>query len=172
MKVHYTHYLKKNIALVFSATAMSFASHAQEMSTFEPSAQNFNMAGTWIYRSLHNNSDINATPEQLRLAVSVIEIPPYTGNKFTGTSTSANWRHIIHGEVMGDRLIMRATQGDETTKGWVYDYQAWIVPKWKNGIGQEVTFTGTVIRVNEHPHRTRGISKAGEVFTIYGVKKQ
>ena len=55
---------------------------------------------------------------------------------------------------------------NSNTANWEYDYQGYIVPKWKNGIQQADACAGSVIRSKPH-----GNAKAGQTATFYLVKQ-
>jgi len=133
------------------------------------------LAGQWVYRSLKNIPDPNVEIGDMKLLVAVIDIPPFTGTHFTGVMTATEHgkdvRHLLEGDIQGDRFTMRAVQGNKTTEGWVYDYTGWLVPTWKEGKNQVPTFVGSVMRVTEHPFPGGGTSHANASYTIIGMKK-
>jgi hypothetical protein len=48
-------------------------------------ANDFNLAGRWVYRSFLNAPDASEDFGKLRLALATMEIQPFSGNEFTGT---------------------------------------------------------------------------------------
>lgn len=133
------------------------------------------LAGRWVYRSIKNIADPAEDLSKMKLLVGIIEIAPFTGNHFTGTLTATNFgkdiRHILQGEIKGDRFTMTALPGNDTTEGWLYNYTGWLVPKWKDGVSQVPTFVGSVMRVTEHVFPGGGMSTSGASYTIVGMKQ-
>jgi len=54
---------------------------------------------------------------------------------------------------------------------WIYDYHAYLVPHWPNGVGQIAALVGSVIRTIPHSASQPGtVSPAGVVASFYAVK--
>lgn len=161
------------IALLSMPWTAAFAAEPADK-TVAASAAN-TLAGQWVYRSLKNIADPDVEIGTMKLLVAVIDIPPFSGTHFTGVMTATEHgkdvRHVLEGDVQGDRFTMRATQGNQTTEGWVYDYTGWVVPSWKDGKNQVPTFVGSVMRVTAHPFPGGGTSAANASYTIIGMKK-
>lgn len=169
--------LAAGAAGIASAVQAQTISGVPDFSKTSPTKGNASIAGRWLYRSLRNSTDPNIDFAKLPLLIAILDIPPYEGDQFTGTLTAtanseAGVRHIVQGAVKGDRFKMRATQGSDTTQGWVYDYEGWIVPQWDSGVDQIQTFAGSVRRVAAHafPGPGGGTSIAGASYSIIGTK--
>ena len=73
---------------IWFAAALLLMAPAQAFAEGEPlppppvpktKAASNDISGRWLYRSVQNNPDFDATPESLRLAVAVLDIKPYVG---------------------------------------------------------------------------------------------
>lgn len=165
---------------IWFAAALLLMAPAQAFAEGEPlppppvpktKAASNDISGRWLYRSVQNNPDFDATPESLRLAVAVLDIKPFKGKRFEGTLTSAYWTHRVEGEVKGNNFTMRAFPGDHNTQGWFYDYVGSFAPQWEGSPDQLRTFTGSVRRATAHAYRLGGVSEAGATYSFYGVKQ-
>ena len=172
---HLTAWAAPCLALALLASPLHAAQAAEAAEKTVASHAASMLAGKWVYRSIKNIPDPNVDIGDMKLLVAVIDIPPFSGNRFSGTMTATEHgkdvRHVLEGEVQGDRFTMRAVQGNQNTEGWVYDYTGWVVPKWKDGQAQTPTFVGSVLRVTAHPYPGGGTSHAGASYTIIGMKQ-
>jgi hypothetical protein len=64
-------------------------------------------------------------------------------------------------------LRFQGTGATDGTKGWVYDYQAYYILDWPNGVDQRPAIVGTIVRTVPH---SDGAAKAGFVATWIAVK--
>ncbi len=62
------------------------------------------------------------------------------------------------------RFQGRGIEGTDTA-GWVYDYNAYLVPAWMEGVNQIPSIVGSVIRTEPH-----GQAKAGVVASFIMLK--
>lgn len=128
-----------------------------------------NISGTYVYRSLQNNQDVQTDFNDLEFGRGVMVITQ-SGAMIQGTfDMGGDYKMTLEGSVLTDDsysyLKMTAYGIPNTaTDNWVYDYFGLIVPMWPNGVAQIPTITGSVIRTVDH-----GSSKAGVTATFYMV---
>lgn len=127
--------------------------------------------GNWTYRSLHN-APANTPFSNLEFATAVMRFTKHSGDSFwgvldmgtgyalnlTGKLTSSNGTTAFYIQGLG--------VPNTGTANWEYDYQGYVVPKWKNGVQQVDTCVGSVIRAKPH-----GNAKAGQTASFYIVRQ-
>ena len=133
------------------------------------SSSNVAISGRWTYRSYHNDPSLvggNANKAlalifgegvfQLTVsALGAISGPFDMGGGYlldmTGTvSRPANTP--VH-------IAMRGTgRAGTPTAGWIYDYQAFVVPTWPHGVHQVEALVGTTIRAVPHNGEPAGVT--------------
>ena len=144
------------------------------MVTYADSAE---LAGTWTYRSFHNDPNpVGGDPNKALLlifaeAVFTFEIPsgttldgkldwPGGGLDLQGTIELATKDRPLTVHIIG---MGRPGTGTAT---WQDDYHANLAHWWPNGVDQVPALVGTVIRVKEH-----GGNPAGYVASFVAVKQ-
>ena len=132
------------------------------------------LVGRWTYRSFRNLPDPAVPCDQganrLLFGLGLLEIEPFAPGAFSG--------QLIFSETAMLRLTGTSSVGDpfaarfqgigegEDTEGWVYDYVAYLVPDWPNGVEQRSALVGSVVRTVAH-----GGNPAGVVASWIAVKR-
>jgi hypothetical protein len=130
-------------------------------------------AGTWTYRSFHNNPKPVQSFDEIRLAQADLVLNEAGPDWLEGTLSFGNSSLKMDGVstcVEGRwQLRMRAKGRDKTDKaGWVYDYIGEMAAEWPTGDGQRPAIVGTVIRSVYHdPDRDAGLS-----YSFVAVKRE
>ncbi|MGH3941375.1 MAG: hypothetical protein ACRDTG_22645 [Pseudonocardiaceae bacterium] len=140
-----------------------------------------NFAGSWIYRSFVNNTELEAEADDVLLARGGLKLE--VGD--TSSELYADAREITGRLSFGDLYLtisgtvepsdpptirFRGTGVEDTwTAGWIYDYVGYLAPIWPNGKGQQPTIVGTVIRTVDHKASGGGISPAGYTLSFIAV---
>ncbi len=135
------------------------------------------LAGAWTYRSFVNSTDLVngdataavnlifgegiftfATPSSTEL-IGIVDFGGGYVLDLRGTVTPAGASAPLTVAIVG-------TGRDNTpTKGWEYDYHAFLGFLWPNGVNQVPSLVGTVVRAKPH-----GASPAGYVASFIAVK--
>lgn len=130
-----------------------------------------NVSGTYVYRSLRNEEDVQVNFEDLEFGRGTMSIAQ-AGEIVKGTfDMGGGYEMTLEGtaELKDGYLYLRMTgygvPGTVTDK-WIYDYFGMAAPIWPNAVAQVPTVTGSVIRTVDH-----GASKAGVTATFYMVQK-
>lgn len=140
--------------------------------------------GKWTYRSLLNNTDVNADFDSLEFAAATIHLNEFgidslkgqilwtmdsAGTIFNGLNLSGNYFYndttlCYFLEGIGDSAL--------GTAGWQYNYQGYLVPRWPEGVSQDTVLVGSVVRVKKHSCDSSGnnCAPAGVVASTYMVK--
>lgn len=128
-------------------------------------------ASKWTYRSFINNpAPTDGDPEKLAAllfaeATMIFEKAPQPGTvkgvldmgggyflDLTGTYTAASGVYPATASIFG------AGRAGTPTANWEYDYHAFVVPNWANGINQVPAFVGGVIRAKPHNGGKAGVT--------------
>ena len=138
-----------------------------------PEELNKLLTGSWTYRSMHDNPDINTPFNDLQFGAGIIEIAEVAYDQITKGSLDMGGDYKLtmtgeikrsQGEVKGIYMKGEGIAGTPT-EGWVYEYYGNFVYRWENGIEQKQVMSGSVIRTVQH-----GSAPAGYVATYYMVK--
>ena len=128
-----------------------------------------NISGTYVYRSLVNNKDIQTDFNDLEFGRGIMTFTQ-TDGVIKGTfDMGEGYKMTMEGTVYSDdkhsflRMTGNGIPGTATDK-WIYDYFGMIDPIWPDAVAQTPTITGSVIRSADH-----GSSKAGVTATFYMV---
>ena len=131
------------------------------------------LKGTWTYRSLHDNVDINKPFNDLRFGAGIIDMIEVGYDHIIKASLDMGGEYKL--EITGE--IKRSAGAIEgiyfkgegiagtSTEGWVYEYFGNLVYQWGNATNQKYVISGSVIRTVQH-----GNAPAGYVATFYMVK--
>jgi hypothetical protein len=132
-------------------------------------------AGTWTYRSLLNDPDINKAFNDLKFAAATLVFVKSAFGVLTGKlSFGDDFLKLTGSASYGNPFALRfegvgATAGTiEDGKPWIYDYQGYLVPAWSNGVDQRPAIVGSVIRTVSH---SGGQAKAGVVASFIAVRR-
>jgi hypothetical protein len=131
--------------------------------------------GTWTYRSLLNDPDVNTDFDKLEFGSGTLVITAPSSVTLGGTIGGPGWSLDLHGSI-GDgspgqvRFQGRGLVGGEE---WVYDYIGWLVPVWPNSNDtlQRAAIVGSVVRTVPHSGSEPGtVNPAGVVASFYAVR--
>lgn len=139
--------------------------------------------GTWAYRSYNNYTFEQVKP--LKGPGNETNLPFGSGTIIIGPSAMQNqvtgsigdpqrneWELKLTGSInYGDPFTARF-QGKGKVSGheWIYEYVAYLVNPWQNGVDQVPAMVGSVIRQIPHPGSDGKIHKAGVVASFFCVK--
>lgn len=132
--------------------------------------------GEWVYRSVHNDTDIEKSFEELEYGRGILTVEDVSDDcKFKGRLVlrfDANYILNLSGEILhhdnkmnGIRMKGKGIKGLPTEE-WEYDYRGFVIPDWPNGVNQAFVITGSVDRAKDHD-----TAKAGYVGTFFMVHK-
>ena len=130
--------------------------------------------GTWTYRSLLNDPDVNKSFNDLEFGRGTLDIKQINSTTLGGTIGGPGWQLELHGSFGYGSPMQVRFQGKGVVSGaeWIYDYIGWLVPVWPNSNRnlQYTAFVGSVVRTIPHPSGNGGVSPAGVVASFYAVK--
>jgi hypothetical protein len=129
--------------------------------------------GSWTYRSLLNNPDVGTDFNQLEFGRGTIVIDDTPMETLQGTIGGPDWSLALKGARHYGNPMHARFQGTGVIGGeqWVYDYQAYLVPPWPNGVNQVPAMVGSVIRTIPHSGGAPGtVAPAGVVASFYAVR--
>jgi hypothetical protein len=134
--------------------------------------------GSWTYRSLLNDSDVNTDFDALEFGRGTIVINDAPMQLLTGTIGGPGWSLALKGAREYGNPMHARFQGTGIVNGeqWVYDYDGYLVPAWPNGVQQVPAIIGSVIRTVPHSGGApKGggpppINPAGVVVSFYAVR--
>lgn len=135
--------------------------------------------GTWAYRSLYNDPDLQKSFDSLQLGYGLLVIEDGPEMKLTGTignipSDTFKWSLNLRGSRGYGSPAQVRCQGKGVVNGaeWIYDYIGWLVPVWPSStdVLDRPAIVGSVTRTIAHPSSSGGISPAGVVASFYAVK--
>jgi hypothetical protein len=138
--------------------------------------------GVWTYRSFYNREapvekidDLllaegemtfeSAAPGEIRGQLAFRSDKPdpkdpiltFAGSSENGSPSTARFRSF--------------GRADTGAKGWIYDYNGYLIPHWPGGRGQKTAMVGTVTRLVDHPGSGGRTRPAGEVFSFVAVRR-
>jgi hypothetical protein len=125
--------------------------------------------GSWTYRSLVNDPDINQAFNDLEFGRGTIVIEEAPLQSLKGTIGGPGWSLALKGaRAYGNPMQVRLQGvGEVNGEKWIYDYQGYLVPDWPDGVGQVAAIVGSVIRTIPH---SAGQARAGVVCSFYAVR--
>jgi hypothetical protein len=129
--------------------------------------------GTWLYRSLLNDTNFNTPFNDLEFAVANLVITDNAGilGGTIGAGSGADaWSLNLRGSFgFGSPMQVRFQGvGASDDVPWVYDYIGWLCPPWPNSTNTQdpPVITGSIVRTIAHGAG----SPAGDTATFYAVK--
>ncbi len=156
-------------AICWRVTGRHQTKEGKPMSTSKAVNQ---LKGKWIYRSLVNDKSLNTPFANLQFGLGIIEFKKIAGGRILNASLNMGNNLIltIGGEITKEggvtSLKWRGTGvAGSPTAGWIYDYQAYLSPKWKKATDKTPILIGSVLRVVPH-----GGAPAGVTGMFYMVK--
>lgn len=130
--------------------------------------------GTWTYRSLLNDPDINRAFNDLQFGVGTLVIEEIAADTLGGTIGGDDWSLDLHGSFGYGSPMQVRFQGRGLVGGeeWIYDYIGWLVPVWPNSTAllQRPAIAGSVVRTIPHSSSGGGTAPAGVVASFYAVR--
>lgn len=131
--------------------------------------------GTWTYRSLLNDPDLNTDFDKLEFGRGNIVIEEAAPQLLTGTIGGDGWSLALHGSREYGSPMKVRFQGKGLVSGeeWIYDYIGWLVPVWPNSDAtlQRAAIVGSVTRTIPHSSSGGGTAPAGVVASFYAVRQ-
>jgi hypothetical protein len=133
------------------------------------------LIGTWTYRSLLNDPDMNKNFNDLEFGRADLVIMEAAPQLLQGTIGGPGWSLTLHGSRGYGSPMQVRFQGKGQVRGelWVYDYIGWLVPVWPNSDAslQRPAIVGSVVRTVPHASSGGGIAPAGVVASFYAVRQ-
>ncbi len=133
------------------------------------------LLGTWTYRSLISDPDLNADFDSLEFGRGNIEIREAALQTLDGRIYGPGWQLELRGSITYGNPFYLRFQGRGVVGGaeWVYDYKGYYVPEWVNGVQQIPAIVGSIVRTIPHPTGPNGKSTApaGVVAQWIAVKQ-
>lgn len=130
--------------------------------------------GTWTYRSLLNDPDVNTAFDQLEFGRGTLVLTAPSSATLGGTIGGPGWSLDLHGSIGYGSPGQVRFQGSGLVNGekWVYDYIGWLVPVWPNSNAQlqRAAIVGSVVRTIPHASGSGGVAPAGVVASFYAVR--
>jgi hypothetical protein len=130
--------------------------------------------GTWTYRSLLNDPDVNTDFAKLEFGRGTIVIGEAAPELLTGTIGGPDWLLTLHGSRTYGYPSQVRFQGKGLVSGewWIYDYVGWLVPVWPNSddLLQRAAIVGSVVRTIPHSNGQGGTAPAGVVASFYAAR--
>lgn len=131
--------------------------------------------GTWSYRSLLNDPDVNKDFDKLEFGRGTLVIMAQSSDTMGGTIGGPGWSLDLHGSIGYGSPGQIRFQGRGLVGGeeWIYDYIAWLVPVWPNSndLLQRAAIVGSVVRTIPHSGSEPGtVNPAGVVASFYAVR--
>jgi hypothetical protein len=132
-------------------------------------------AGTWTYRSLINDPNVNTDFNKLEFGRGTLVITASSSTTLGGTIGGPGWSLDLHGSFAYGSPGQVRFQGRGIVNGeeWIYDYIGWLVPVWPNSTDtlQRAAIVGSVVRTIPHAGSKPGtVNPAGVVASFYAVR--
>ena len=129
--------------------------------------------GSWTYRSLLNDPDINKNFNDLEFGRGTIIIEQAPMQVLKGTIGGPGWSLVLKGARAYGNPMYARFQGVGVVNGekWIYDYEGYLVQDWPNGVDQVPAIVGSVIRTIPHSgSQPNTVSPAGVVCSFCAVR--
>ena len=131
--------------------------------------------GSWTYRSLLNDPDVNTDFDKLEFGRGTLKITAASSTTLGGTIGGPGWSLNLHGSFGYGSPMQVRFQGKGVIGGaeWIYDYIGWLVPTWPNSNDtlQRIAIVGSIVRTTPHPGSEKGtVNPAGVVASWYAVR--
>lgn len=130
--------------------------------------------GSWTYRSLLNDADINTQFNDLEFGRGILVIEEAPEQVLRGTIGGQGWSLSLHGSRAYGSPMQVRFQGKGLVSGeeWIYDYIGWLVPVWPNSNDtlQRPAIVGSIVRTIPHSSGNGGVAPAGVVASFYAVR--
>ena len=131
--------------------------------------------GSWTYRSLLNDPDVNTDFNKLEFGRGTLNITADSAATFGGTIGGPGWSLNLHGSFGYGSPMQVRFQGKGLIGGeeWIYDYIGWLVPTWPNSNDtlERASMVGSIVRTIPHSGSEPGtVNPAGVVASWYAVR--
>jgi hypothetical protein len=132
--------------------------------------------GSWTYRSLLNDADVNTDFKDLEFGRGTLTIAEGPMQTLTGTIGGPGWSLNLNGSRAYGSPMQVRFQGTGLVGGeqWAYDYIGWLVPAWPNSNDrlQRPAIVGSIVRTLPHSGSNGGpVHPAGVVASFYAVRQ-
>jgi hypothetical protein len=131
-------------------------------------------AGSWTYRSLLNDPNINTAFNDLKFGIGTLNITADSPTTVGGTIGGSGWSLDLHGSfAYGSPMQIRFQgKGIVGAEEWIYDYIGWLVPVWPNSNDtlQRDAIVGSIVRTIPHSGDGGTVHPAGVVASWYAVR--
>lgn len=131
--------------------------------------------GSWTYRSLLNDPNLDTTFNDLEFGAGTIQIVDGPSALLSGTIGGPGWSLALNGSRGYGSPMQARFQGKGVVGGeeWIYDYIGWLVPAWPNSNAtlQRPAMVGSVVRTIPHSSGSGGVAPAGVVASFYAVRQ-
>lgn len=131
--------------------------------------------GTWTYRSLLNDPDINTDFDKLEFGRETLVITVPSSDTLGGSIGGDGWSLDLHGSIGCGSPGQVRFQGRGLVNGeeWIYDYIGWLVPAWPNSSDrlQTAALVGSIVRTIPHSgSEPKTVNPAGVVASFYATR--
>lgn len=129
------------------------------------------LTGKWTYRSFLNDPDLSTEFNALEFGRGTITIYQAPMGVLKGSIGGPGWSLNLRGSInYGDPYSLRF-QGKGVVGGeqWIYDYIAYAIKPWPDGVNQVPAMTGSIVRTIPHSSGTGGTAPAGVVCSWFAV---
>jgi hypothetical protein len=131
--------------------------------------------GSWTYRSLLNDPDVNTDFNKLEFGRGTLTITAESAATLGGTIGGPGWSLNLHGSFGFGSPMQVRFQGKGLISGeeWIYDYIGWLVPTWPNSNEtlERAAIAGSIVRTIPHSGGEPGtVNPAGVVASWYAVR--
>lgn len=129
------------------------------------------LLGTWTYRSLLSNPDMNADFNSLEFGRGNIRIDQAPMQTFKGLIYGDDWQLTLKGSITYGNPFTLSFQGKGIVGGaeWIYDYIGYLAREWPNGVDQRPAIVGSIVRTIPHPTGPNGQSTAPAGFVAQWI---
>ncbi len=131
--------------------------------------------GSWTYRSLLNDPDINKQFNDLEFGRGTIVIKEGPDQVLQGTIGGEGWSLALYGSRAYGSPMQVRFQGKGLVGGeeWIYDYIGWLVPVWPNSNDrlQRPAIVGSIVRTIPHSGSDGTVHPAGVVASWYAAQE-
>lgn len=132
--------------------------------------------GVWSYRAMHNDPDLDVPFDKLRFATGAMTLCEMSPGQVEGRvvgegwGTWTEWSLNLTGRIFHDDPNQIRLRGTNLIEGepWIYDYRAYLMPRWPGGDTDREVLVGSVIRSNS---RKLHEATEGLFASFYAVRR-
>jgi hypothetical protein len=120
------------------------------------------LSGTWTYRSFRNDPDHEDDLNQILFGEGdlIVEEAPmgaFAGRLSFGADLQLDLRGFASYGYPFTLRFQGVGRAGSQAEGWIYDYMAFVVPDWPNGVDQRAAMVGSTIRTVPHDGAPAGL---------------